>query len=138
MLNTQMMFQLHDPGVGRTRRTTGYVLSLLPSLAVLGSGLMKFWPAAEIHALLAQLGLEAYAVAIGLVEIACVLLYWIPRTSNLGFFFFCAYVGGITVAELLLEQLPWPALTIGAMIFAGTLLRKPSLLGGGRTAAVTP
>ncbi|WP_168797601.1 DoxX family protein [Neolewinella litorea] len=124
-----MMLQLHDPGISQVRRAIGYLLSFLPSLAVLGSGMTKFWPDNEIHALLAQLGMGEYAIAIGLTEIACVLLYWIPRTSNLGFFLFCSYVGGITVAELILDQVPWPGLTIGAMIYAGTLLRKPSLLG---------
>ncbi|WP_116126153.1 hypothetical protein [Lewinella sp. IMCC34183] len=123
------MLPLHENGIGRTRRLLGYLLSLLPSLAVLGSGLTKFLPDDEIHVLLRNLGLDDYAVPIGVVEIAVVVLYWIPRTCNLGFFLFCSYVGAILVAELILGEVPLPALAIGAMIYAGTLLRKPSLLG---------
>ena len=130
MLNTQTMFQLHDPGISKARRLTGYALSLLPSLAVLGSGVTKFFPGSDIHTLLEQLGMAEHAVVIGLIEIACVLLYWIPRTSNIGFYLFCSYIGGITVAELILGDFPWPGLTIGVMIYVGTLLRKPSLVGG--------
>lgn len=70
-----------------------------------------------------------YAALIGVVEVACVVLYWIPKTSNLGFFLFCSYIGGIICGELLLGEAPLPGLTIGAMIYVGTLLRKPSLLG---------
>ena len=124
------MFALHDRAIGRTQRTAGYVLTLLPSLGVLVSGITKFFPANDIHLLLAELDMADHAITIGLVEIAVVVLYWIPRTCHLGFFLFCTYVGGILMAELFLGDVPLPALAIGAMIYVGTLLRKPSLLGG--------
>lgn len=123
------MFALHEKGISKSRRLVGYVMSLLPSLAVLGSGLAKFFPGTEIHLLLERLELAQYAVLIGLIEIGCVALYWIPRTSNFGFFIFCSYCGGIIVGELVLGDVPLPGLVIGAMIYVGTLLRKPSLLG---------
>ncbi|CAH1000635.1 hypothetical protein LEM8419_01769 [Neolewinella maritima] len=123
------MVALHENNIGRTQRWLGYTLSLLPSLGVLVSGITKFFPAGDIHLLLQTLGLADHAVVIGLVEIAVVVLYWIPRTCNIGFFLFCSYVGGILVGELVLGDVPLPALAIGAMIYVGTLLRKPSLLG---------
>lgn len=123
------MFELHENGISKPQRIMGYVLSLLPSLAVLGSGFTKFFSNTEIHILLERLGMAEHAVMIGLIEIGCVLLYWIPKTSNIGFFFFCSYIGGIIVGELILGDVPVPGLAIGAMIYVGTLLRKPSLLG---------
>lgn len=122
------MFKLHDEGISKTRRVIGYLLSLLPSLAVLGSGFIKFFPNAEIHALLEQLGMAEHAILIGLIEIVCVLLYWVPATSNIGFFLLCSYIGGIIVGELVIGDVPLPGLTIGIMIYVGTLLRKPSLI----------
>ncbi|WP_090169194.1 hypothetical protein [Neolewinella agarilytica] len=122
------MFELHDAGISKRRRITGYVLSLLPSLAVLGSGFIKFFPNAEIHLLLEQLGMADHAVLIGLIEIGCVLLYWSPTTSNVGFFLFCSYIGGIIVGELVIGDFPLPGLAIGVMVYVGTILRKPSLL----------
>ena len=119
---------LHDPEIGRKRKLLGYVLSAIPSLGVFASGVSKFFPG-DIHLLLAVLNLDNHAVAIGLVAMAVVLIYWIPRTVNLGFFLFLAYCGGILVGELVVGEVPLPALTIGAMVFAGTVLRKPSLLG---------
>jgi hypothetical protein len=123
------MFEQHENGISKTRRIIGYVLSLLPALGVMGSGFTKFFPDNEIHALLEQLGMAEHAVLIGLIEIGVVLLYLIPKTSNIGFFLFCSYIGGIIVGELVIGDVPLPGLTIGVMIYVGTLLRKPSLLG---------
>ncbi len=124
------MFTLHEAGIGKRQRILGYVLSLLPSLAVFGSGVAKFFPGHEIHALLAELGLGGQAVVIGLTEIGCVVLYWIPRTTNVGFFLFCSYIGAILVGELVLGQVPLPALAIGSMVYAGTYLRRPGWFWG--------
>lgn len=122
------MLKLHEEGISKSQRITGYILSLLPSLGIMGSGFMKFFPNTEIHVLLEQLGVAEHAVMIGLVEIFVVVLYWIPRTMNIGFFLFCSYAGGIVVGELIHGDVPLPGLVTGAMIYVGTLLRKPSLL----------
>ena len=121
---------LHETGISRPRKISGYALSILASVAVLGSGLLKFTANPDILVLLEQLGMAEHLIVIGIVEIAIVLVYWIPAVSNLGFFLFCSYVGGITVAELILGDVPLPGLAIGALVYVGTLLRKPSLLGG--------
>lgn len=123
------MPELHEHGISKSRRLIGYALSILPSLAVLGSGFTKFFPNNDIHVLLEQLGMAQHAVLIGLIEIGCVVLYWIPKTSNIGFFFFCSYIGAIIAGEVVLGDIPLPGLTIGIMIYVGTLLRKPSLAG---------
>lgn len=125
------MFRQHENGISKPRRIIGYLLSYLPALGVLGSGFTKFFPDNEIHVLLEKLGMAEHAVLIGLIEIGVVLLYLIPKTSNIGFFLFCSYIGAILVGELVIGDVPIPAITIGVMIYVGTLLRKPSLLGWG-------
>jgi|GEM_PF-581159 len=124
---------LHEEGISRPRRIFGYLLSVLASLAIFGSGIIKFFPDNDIHVLLEQLNVAEHAVLIGLIEIGVVVLYWIPKISNIGFFLFCAYAGGITVGELILGDFPLPGLAIGGMIMVGSVLRKPSLLGWERT-----
>jgi hypothetical protein len=123
------MSTLHETGISNSRRTIGYLLSILASLAVFGSGVTKFFANNEIHLLLERLGMAEHALLIGLIEIGVVILYWIPKISNIGFFLFCSYAGGIIVGELILGDVPLPGLAIGGMIYVGTLLRKPSLVG---------
>ena len=125
------MSNLHEPGISKPRRITGYVLSVLPSLMVLLSGFVKFSKNEMILENLERLGVAEHAVLIGLVEILCVVLYWIPRTSNIGFFLFCSYAGGIIVGELILGDIPIPGIVTAIMIYTGTMLRKPSLSGLG-------
>lgn len=122
------MSALHDTGIGRTQKIVGYALSILASIMVFSSAIFKFTGDTNIYAVLKTLGVVEFARPIALAEILIVLLYWIPRTSNLGFFLFCSYVGAITVAEMLMGDIPLPGLAIGAMVYVGTLLRKPTLL----------
>jgi len=122
------MSKLHENGISKTQRVTGYVLSILASIGVLGSGFIKFFPNEEINQVLGRLGLEEHSIAIGLVEVLVVVIYWIPKTVNVGFFIFCSYLGGIIAAEIMLGDIPIPGLVLGAMVYVGTFLRKPSLL----------
>jgi hypothetical protein len=125
------MASLHETGISRSRKFIGYLLSILPSFAVLIYGFLKFTDNEAVRATLEQLGVEEHAVLIGGVEILCVILYWIPRTSNIGFFLFCSYAGGILVGEMIMGDVPVPGMVIAVMIYAGTILRKPSLSGLG-------
>ncbi len=132
-----LMSVLHEIGISKSRRIVGYVLSILASLGIFGSGIIKFFPTEKILFILEQLNLSEYTIMIGLIEIFVVVIYWIPKTSNFGFFLFCSYIGAIIVGELVIGELPLPGLTTGAMIFIGTLLRKPSLLGWSSASAKT-
>jgi len=123
-----MTNHLHETTISKPSRITGYVLTILASLGVLGSGFIKFFPNEEINQVLGRLGLEEHSIIIGLIEVLVVVIYWIPKTVNIGFFLFCSYLGGIIVAEILLGDIPIPGLTLGAMVYIGTFLRKPSLL----------
>lgn len=123
------MSSLHEPGIPTAQKTAGYLLSILASLMVLVSGLLKFVQNTWAMEPLEKLGLGEHALPVAVIEVLCVLLYWIPRTSNIGFFLLCSYVGAIIVAEMLMGEVPIPGLAIGALIYLGTLLRKPSLSG---------
>lgn len=123
------MASAHEPHIQKVQKITGYTLSLMASLAVLLSGLLKFVQDPWAIEPLEKLGLVEYTTAVGFVEVLCVVLYWLPKSSNIGFFLLCSYVGGIIVGELLMGEAPVPGLAIGFMVYVGTLLRKPSLAG---------
>ena len=64
---------------------------------------------------------------IGMLEIICVIIFWIPKISNIGFFLLCSYTGGIIVAEIVASHSPLPGIILAILIYIGTMLRKPSL-----------
>lgn len=122
------MTSLHDSALSRPRLIGGYVLTVLPSLMILYSGTMKLFMAPSMVNNMAELGLEAATIWIGLIELGVMVLYWIPLTSNLGFCLLSAYLGGIIVAELMTGS-PAVGLTLATVFYTGTFLRKPSLFG---------
>lgn len=126
------MATLHDPSIGKGRKITGYILSALPSLMLIFSGVMKIIGGEFMAKNMAALKLLPLMQFIGILEITCVILYWVPRTMNLGFFLLCSYAGGIITAELIASggaQLPIPGLPLAIMLYVGTFLRKKALSG---------
>jgi hypothetical protein len=78
-----------------------------------------------------QLGYAAsLVVTIGVIELVCLALYAIPRTSVLGALLLTGYLGGALATQLRAEaalfSLVFP-LIIGALIWGGLLLRDGRL-----------
>ena len=74
---------------------TGYVLSALPVLGLLASGVMKLVKPAELVKEFSRLGWpDNLALGIGVLEIACTILYVIPQTAVLGAILLTGYLGG--------------------------------------------
>lgn len=117
----------HEPHISKAQKIVGYSLSILASSMVLVSGLLKLIQDPWAMEPLEKLGLSEHSTAVAIIEVLCVVFYWFPRSSNIGFFLLCSYVGGIIVGEILMGEAPVPGLLIGLMVYVGTLLRKPSL-----------
>lgn len=126
------MLSLHEDGISKTRRVVGYTLSILVSAMLLFAGLMKVAGAEEMLANMSKIpNIGELVTPIGIIELVCLALYWIPKTSNIGFFLLCSYAGGIIVAEIVGGELPAPGIMVSALLYIGTMLRKPSLFGLG-------
>ncbi|MEL7001824.1 MAG: DoxX family protein [Bacteroidota bacterium] len=126
------MASLHDADIGKGRKITGYILSVIPSLLLVFSGVMKLLAGDFMVQNMSQLKLLSLMQFIGVLELVCVALYWIPRTMNLGFFLLCSYAGGILAAELIStggQALPIPGLPLAILLYVGTFLRKKGLSG---------
>lgn len=131
------MPRYHTSGLSATRRALGYTLSIFASLAIFLSGVLKFFSVAPALEPLEKLGLETYALEVGLAEVALAILYWLPRTQRLGFFLLCTYTGAILLGEIVMDEFPLPALVLGSMIYLGTFLRMPTLFSTSAAAANT-
>jgi DoxX-like family len=115
--------------VSQPVRWTSYVLSTLPVLMLLMSGTTKImqieavvqgfakWPAGS-------------AVAIGILQITCTLIYLIPRTAVLGAILLTGYLGGavaVTVEMGLGVAGWWLPVTLGILLWGGLWLRDPRI-----------
>ena len=107
----------------------GCILSGLACVIIVYSGVNKILGSADMIESLNRINLGDYVRIIGVIEILCVVIYLIPRTSNLGFFLLCSYVGGIIVAEWGMGYPPGLGIIVALFIYAGTLMRKPELVG---------
>jgi hypothetical protein len=105
----------------------GWLLSVLPSLMLLLSGVMKLVKPEDVVKGFEHLGYpEHLALALGIVEVGCTLVYLIPRTAVLGAILLTGYLGGAvaTYVRLLEMQLLAP-LVLGVLIWGGLFLRDP-------------
>lgn len=109
----------------------GYALSVLPTGMITFSGINKLMATDMMQGAMEKAGLLEHMAFIGTLEIGCVILYWIPRTSNLGFFLLASYVGGIIATEWANWGGAQTGVIVAVLLFVGTFLRKPSLSGLG-------
>ena len=81
----------------------GLILSALPSLLMVLSGVMKLTHSPKVvEAFAGKFGYEGESTltVIGLLEIACVIVYAIPRTAVLGAILMTGYLGGAVATHV--------------------------------------
>jgi hypothetical protein len=61
------------------------------------------------------------------VEIACAIVYAIPRTSVLGAILMTGYLGGATATHVRVGEPPFLAILVGIVVWAGVYLRDERL-----------
>src|SRR5687767_12228965 len=85
----------------QTMLRTGYIISGLPSLFLLIDGVMKLVKPAPVVEATVRLGYpESVILSLGIVLIACTLVYVIPRTSVLGAVLLTGYLGGAVATHV--------------------------------------
>jgi hypothetical protein len=113
----------------KTSLWAGRIVSALVVLFLLfdaGMKLLNLPPAVEGTA---KLGYPASVVVpLGMVLLACVLLYIVPRTSILGAILLTGYLGGATATNVRVQN-PWILFPvgIGVLVWAGLYLRDEGL-----------
>ncbi len=117
------------------RRTlwAGRVVSALPPLAMAMSATFKlsggFTGSKELmDSWIASGYPPAALLPIGFVELACAILYVVPRTAVLGAILVTGYLGGAVATHVRLSQGLWIAPAIlGVLAWLGLFLREPRL-----------
>jgi hypothetical protein len=108
---------------------TGRVISALPVLAMLLSASMKLTHAPKfVEMFTGKFGYQESALTgIGLLEIACALVYTIPKTSVLGAVLVTAYLGGAVATHVRVSDVFITPLVLGVLVWIGLWLREPRL-----------
>jgi len=106
----------------------GRVLSILGSIPFLMSAGLKLKGGAEVTEGMAHLGLpETLIRPLAIVELACVVIYLIPKTAVLGAILLTGYLGGAILAHLRVGDPFLVQVGIGVLLWLGLYLRDPRL-----------
>jgi hypothetical protein len=123
--------QVSRKRLSRSRLWTGRALTGLAGAFLILDGAMKLAKPAVVVEATKQLGFpESTIVGIGLVLLACTLLYLIPRTSILGAVLLTGYLGGAVASNVRAEEplfnIVFPLILAG-IAWSGLWLREPRL-----------
>jgi hypothetical protein len=113
---------------------TGRILTGLPVLFLLFDTVIHLIKVPPVVEALVQLGYSpTLAQALGVIELVCLALYLVPRTSILGAVLLTGYLGGAIASNLrvgnpLFSHVLFPVY-VGVLLWAGLYLREPRLRG---------
>lgn len=107
----------------------GWVLTVLVGLALILSGVMKFSiPPETVKEMQKTIGWSGdLAFKLGFLELACTLLYLIPRTTVLGAILLTGYMGGAIATHVRVGDDVYLHCVIGVVIWLGVYLRDARL-----------
>jgi uncharacterized membrane protein YphA (DoxX/SURF4 family) len=107
---------------------SGRILSAVPVLMLLFSGVMKFIPSPQLAEGFAHLGWPmSSAITLGLLELGCTIIYLIPRTAVLGAILLTGYMGGAIATHVRIGEAVYLHVVFGVFIWGGLFLRDSRL-----------
>jgi hypothetical protein len=107
---------------------TGRVLTALPGLFLLFDAVVKILQLAPAMEGTARVGYpQSVVFGLGVVELACVIAYLVPRTAVLGAILLTGYLGGATATHLRIGEPFWFPVLFGVIVWAGLFLREERL-----------
>ncbi|MEX2142921.1 MAG: DoxX family protein [Pirellulales bacterium] len=119
---------METPPISKKMLWAGYIVSALPVLGLLMSAVFKFMNPPEVVDEFIRLGYaESHALGLGILEIACTVLYVIPQTSVLGAILLTGYLGGATATHVRIDDPFIPPIVMGVLVWLGLYLRDPRL-----------
>src|SRR5690349_19321404 len=96
-----MTSEIAPARASRAAVVTGWILGILPSALFLFSAYMKLSRPPGLEKGFQEQGIPyQYALGLGILELACVVVYLIPRTAVLGAILLTGYLGGAIMTHL--------------------------------------
>ena len=111
----------------------GWVATAIAALMLTASATMKFLFVSgrmtkDLGEGMAHLGIpESLVLTLAIIEITCVILYLIPRTTVLGAILITGYLGGAVCTHLRVGDAVFGPLLPGILTWVGLYLRDPRI-----------
>ena len=127
-----MEYGAQSTAVSNKRLWVGRIMSALPVLFLLFDAVIHVMRIPPVVEGFAKLGYSiSLAIPLGIIEIVCLVLYVIPRTSVLGAVLLTGYLGGAVATNLrtgapLFSNVLFPVY-VGVLLWGGLYLRDNSL-----------
>lgn len=107
---------------------SGRVISTLVVVMLGMSAVMKFTNSPQLTEGMAHLGWPVkFAIALGITELVCTIVYAIPQTSVLGAILLTGYMGGTIATHARIEEAFFIQTGIGVLVWLGIFLRDARL-----------
>jgi len=104
---------------------TGLVTAV-PALMIIASGIMKLTGGAEVKAALAATGMADYAFALGGMELLFTALFLYPKTMKLGLLLLTSYFAGAIATDLSHGRSAGAAALILTLVWIAAFIRDRS------------
>lgn len=112
----------------KTRKITAWVLITVLAFLFAMSAFMKLTLSGEAVAQAASAGMDASTYRfIGIIELAALVLFIIPRTGVVGTLLLIAYMGGAIVTHLQHNQPVVVAVVVQTLVWVTAFIRFPEL-----------
>jgi DoxX-like protein len=119
---------MNQAAVSKGALWAGYICGAAPVLMLLFSGVMKLIKPAPVVVEFGRLGYpEKLTIVLGIIELACTVIYIIPRTAILGAILLTAYLGGATATHVRIGDPFFIPIVLGILIWLGLYFRDPRL-----------
>ena len=113
-----------SPPVSKAARITGWIMSIVPCLLLTFSAVMKLVKPPGMNEGFAHLGVSpTLATGLGILELACTVIYLIPRFSVIGAILLTGYLGGATMTHLRVGDPYFMQPLLGVLLWGGLFLR---------------
>src|SRR5688500_7968551 len=100
-----MLSEQTPPTSNKAMVWAGRVISAIPALMLLMSGVMKIVKPPMVVEGMTHLGWPAeLAITLGILELACTIIYMIPKTAVLGAILLTGYLGGAIATHVRMEE----------------------------------
>jgi len=119
---------LPSPAISKKTLWTGRILTTLPALLLVFSAVMKLVKPPGMAGAFTHLGVPlSQATGLGILELACTVVYLVPRTSILGAILLTGYLGGATATTVRVGDHFVMTVILGVLLWGGLYLREPRL-----------